>query len=214
MSGSGPQRRRLPPRGADGGAGGYGAIIQATLLRTTIHMVSRREFWRYAVGVKRQARRTWSPPSPGSRRGQIEPWSRPPRGSATPSPTGRAPSSQLGDLASGARLGGASPVGRPGSRSSVRDLGAPARRPARPRGGLGRPARRPRKVEGARASRPCLPARVRAGVGGWRDIGLWAGHLGHGPQKRGGEGLDARPLPRRVGSGSRGPARCAAAGLR
>jgi hypothetical protein len=33
-------------------------VIQATLMRTTIHMVSRREFWRYAAGV-RQARRTW-----------------------------------------------------------------------------------------------------------------------------------------------------------
>ena len=34
-------------------------VIQGTLLRTTIHMVSRREFWRYVLGI-RQARRTWS----------------------------------------------------------------------------------------------------------------------------------------------------------
>ncbi len=34
-------------------------VIQATLMRMTIHMVSRREFWRYAMGV-RQARRAWS----------------------------------------------------------------------------------------------------------------------------------------------------------
>jgi hypothetical protein len=34
-------------------------VVQATLLRTTIHMVSGREFWRYAAGV-RQARRTWA----------------------------------------------------------------------------------------------------------------------------------------------------------
>lgn len=34
-------------------------IIQATLMRTTIHMVSRREFWRYATGVRR-ARRDWA----------------------------------------------------------------------------------------------------------------------------------------------------------
>jgi hypothetical protein len=32
--------------------------IQATLLRTTIHLVSRRDFWAYAMGV-RAARRTW-----------------------------------------------------------------------------------------------------------------------------------------------------------
>jgi len=35
------------------------SVIQATLLRTTIHMASRREFWLYAAGI-RQARRTWS----------------------------------------------------------------------------------------------------------------------------------------------------------
>ena len=35
------------------------SIVQATLLRATIHMVSRREFWRYAIAI-RQARRAWS----------------------------------------------------------------------------------------------------------------------------------------------------------
>ena len=35
------------------------SVIQATLLRTTIHMVSRGEFWKYAVGV-RHARRAWA----------------------------------------------------------------------------------------------------------------------------------------------------------
>jgi len=35
------------------------SVVQATLMRTTIHMVSRREFWHYAAGV-RQARRAWS----------------------------------------------------------------------------------------------------------------------------------------------------------
>jgi hypothetical protein len=33
-------------------------VIQATLMRTTIHMVARREYWPYEAGV-RQARRTW-----------------------------------------------------------------------------------------------------------------------------------------------------------
>jgi hypothetical protein len=36
-----------------------GSVVQATLMRTTIHMVARTEFWRYAMGV-RQARRTWA----------------------------------------------------------------------------------------------------------------------------------------------------------
>lgn len=35
------------------------SVIQATLMRTTIHMVSRREFWAFAMGV-REARRTWA----------------------------------------------------------------------------------------------------------------------------------------------------------
>jgi hypothetical protein len=35
------------------------SVIQATLMRTTIHVVSRREFWRFAMGV-RQARRAWA----------------------------------------------------------------------------------------------------------------------------------------------------------
>lgn len=34
-------------------------VIQATLVRTTIHMVSRREFWLYAMGV-REPRRRWA----------------------------------------------------------------------------------------------------------------------------------------------------------
>jgi hypothetical protein len=35
------------------------SVIQGTLLRTTIHMVSRREFWAYAAGIRR-ARREWA----------------------------------------------------------------------------------------------------------------------------------------------------------
>ncbi len=34
-------------------------VVQATLMRTTIHLVSRREFWLYAVGIRR-ARRAWT----------------------------------------------------------------------------------------------------------------------------------------------------------
>jgi hypothetical protein len=33
-------------------------VVQATLMRTTIHIVSRREFWAYAMGVRR-SRRQW-----------------------------------------------------------------------------------------------------------------------------------------------------------
>jgi hypothetical protein len=35
------------------------SVIQATLMRTTIHLVSRREYWRYAMGIRR-SRQEWS----------------------------------------------------------------------------------------------------------------------------------------------------------
>ncbi len=38
-------------------------VVQATLMRTTIHLVSAREFWLYAAGV-REARRGWSRRTP------------------------------------------------------------------------------------------------------------------------------------------------------
>jgi hypothetical protein len=40
-------------------------VIQATLMRVTIHLVSRREFWAYATGV-RHARRQWALRTPGA----------------------------------------------------------------------------------------------------------------------------------------------------
>ena len=40
------------------------SVVQATLMRTTIHIVSAREFWRFAMGV-RQARRDWALRVPG-----------------------------------------------------------------------------------------------------------------------------------------------------
>jgi winged helix DNA-binding protein len=41
------------------------SVVQATLMRTTIHMVSRREYWAYELGV-RQARRTWASRQPAA----------------------------------------------------------------------------------------------------------------------------------------------------
>jgi hypothetical protein len=48
------------------------SVVQATLMRSTIHMVSGREFWRYAMGV-RHARRRWVlriPATPAGRDGE------------------------------------------------------------------------------------------------------------------------------------------------
>jgi len=41
------------------------SVIQASLMRVTIHIVSRREYWRYALGVRR-ARQQWALRTPGA----------------------------------------------------------------------------------------------------------------------------------------------------
>ena len=43
-------------------------VIQATLMRGTIHVVSRREFWRFAMGIRR-SRREWALRLPGGAEG-------------------------------------------------------------------------------------------------------------------------------------------------
>jgi len=45
------------------------SVIQASLMRVTIHIVSSREYWRYAVGVRR-ARRQWALRAPGAGGGE------------------------------------------------------------------------------------------------------------------------------------------------
>ena len=42
-------------------------VVQATLMRVTIHIVSRDEYWRFAIGV-RHARRLGAPDDPSERR--------------------------------------------------------------------------------------------------------------------------------------------------
>jgi len=45
------------------------SVVQASLMRVTIHMVSRRDYWAFAVGV-RQARRRWALRTPGATGGE------------------------------------------------------------------------------------------------------------------------------------------------
>jgi hypothetical protein len=47
------------------------SVIQASLMRGTIHMVSRREFWPYAMGIRR-ARREWAVRTLRDRMGEAE----------------------------------------------------------------------------------------------------------------------------------------------
>jgi hypothetical protein len=62
-------RLRDFPRGALTAALEDRTVIQATLMRVTIHVVSRREFWPYATGV-RHARRQWALRTPGAGGGE------------------------------------------------------------------------------------------------------------------------------------------------
>ena len=57
------------PRGALTAALEDRSVIQASLMRVTIHIVSSREYWRYALGV-RQARRRWALRTPGAEGGE------------------------------------------------------------------------------------------------------------------------------------------------
>ena len=62
-------RLRDVPRDALSAALEDRSVIQASLMRVTIHVVSRREYWRYALGV-RQARRRWALRTPNAAGGE------------------------------------------------------------------------------------------------------------------------------------------------
>ena len=113
------------------------SVIQATLMRTTIHLVSRREYWRFAMGIRR-SQREWAASARCRRSASC---ARMPTGCATPCATVRRPSRTSGDWAKGF-IGHAGPVGGSRAGAAIGHLGAPPGPQARPRRGLGRPDRR------------------------------------------------------------------------
>ena len=145
------------------------SVVQGTLLRATIHLVSAADYWPFAIAV-REARRgwwrrvqaqgltrlTWRRRSSGSGPG----WPRP--GHAGRARRRRRP-------AAGARH---RPVGGPRPGAAVRDLGAAQGRPLRVRRGLAGPAR----IEPA-AAQEHLVRRYLHGFGPARpaDVAGWAG---------------------------------------
>ena len=159
------------------------SVVQATLLRTTIHMVSAREFWRYALGI-RQPRRSWAlrlgPDAPGE-------------------PDLRAAADRLrAALADGPRtvkeLDGLV-TGFVGNASLWVDLvrvppsGTWERRRA-DRLGLAEDWVGPPDATEDEGRTHLVRAYLRAfGPAPWRDIGLWAG-ISATDARRGGEGLD------------------------
>ena len=133
-------------------------VIQATLMRSTIHLVSRADYWPFAIAVRDVRRASWL------------------RATKSDPPERRPPTTLRDALAGGNTLrrkeiealdrqgGGARrrPVGRPRPRTAVGHLGAPPRGPLRARGGLDRPAARHRPGRRRRAPRPPLPRRLRS----------------------------------------------------
>jgi hypothetical protein len=158
------------------------SVVQATLLRTTIHMVSAREFWRYAMGI-REARRRWALRLTGGPR----------------EPELRAAAERVRDaLADGPRtvkeLDGLV-TGFLGNASLWVDLvrvppsGTWARRRA-DRLGLAEDWIGPPDATEDEGRTHLVRAYLRAfGPAPWRDIALWAG-ITATDAKRGGEGLD------------------------
>ena len=128
-------------------------------MRSTIHLVSRADYWPLAVAIRDARRDVWQ------RATKREPLAR-------RRTTLRAALRERADEAQGDRGAdrqGGLPrhraVGRHGARAAVGHLGASPCRPLRARRGLGRAARRHRR-RGARPPRHALPDGLRAGVEG------------------------------------------------
>jgi hypothetical protein len=157
-------------------------VIQATLMRTTIHMVSRREFWPFAAGV-RQARRAWALRTPGQAAGEPEMVEAAARIRVALADGPRSVK-ELGEL-------GAGFVGSLGlwvDLVRVPPSGTWDRRRA-DRLGLAEDWVGPCDVTEGEGLEHLVRAYLRAfGPAGWRDIALWAG-ISVGEAQQGGGGL-------------------------
>ncbi len=157
-------------------------VVQATLLRTTIHMVSGREFWRYALGV-RQARRTWSlrVQGRGVTEAEVVIAAQALREALADGPR---TVKQLGSLASGAAFGASLWV----DLVRVPPSGTWEHRRADLLG-LAEAWVGPEDATEEAGLTHLVRAYLRGfGPATWRDIGLWAG-ISAGAAKRGGERL-------------------------
>jgi hypothetical protein len=157
------------------------SVIQATLLRTTIHIVSRREFWWYAMGVRR-ARRQWTVRLPdGPTEADMLAGANKMRESLADGPRSV---KELGDLAAGF-------VGQHGlwvDLVRVPPSGTWQRRRA-DRLGLAEDWVGPSNVSEDEGLAHLVRAYLRAfGPASWRDIASWAG-IPVADAKRGGAGL-------------------------
>ena len=111
------------------------SVIQGSMMRATIHLVSKRDYWPFVVGI-RQAQRKWWLRTHG-RDLDAKKIAANDRKVRRAFDGGTLTRAELEEVL-GTRLGSRRPVPRPGARPAVGHVGAASRRSLRARGGLGR----------------------------------------------------------------------------
>ena len=139
---------------------GRRSVVQATLLRATIHVVSRRDYWPFAVAIRAPQRDWWlrtRRPRPAER--ELERQAEKLRALMAGGPRRQ---EELVEVV-GRSWGMVGAVARPRPRPAVGNVGEAPRAPVSDRRALGRAGGRRSRL-GARPPRSPLPCRVRPGT--------------------------------------------------
>ena len=147
------------------------SVVQGTLMRSTIHLVSARDYWPLALAVERPRRDWWLKANRdglGARDMSAAARRLRPRARRR----ARCGASEIEQLIGKRPAAGDRPLAAHRARAAVGHLGAPPRGPLRPGRGLARAARdRPRRRR--RPHRAALPRRLRPRLAA--EIANWAG---------------------------------------
>ena len=147
------------------------SVVQATLMRSTIHLVSRADYWPFALAI-REARRD----AAGCARVRDAPAPRAMAGRrarcAAALTDGSMTRKEIEALLGRPRAQRDRAVGRPRARAAVGHVGAPPRRPVRGRRGLDRPAAGRRQTPPSTSSAATWPA---SGPASRKDVASFTG---------------------------------------
>ena len=186
-------------------------VVQGTLLRSTIHLVSAGDYWPFAIGTRAARQEAWLRfDKKRLSRSDLTSAAKDVRKTLSrqgPAPRRASrPGAQARPRTADAPLERARRLDRAGARPAFRDVGATPRRPLRPRRRVARASDRDTRGE-RRDPRTPLPDRLRAGAARRRrELG------GPRPDRRPGGCRKPSPaaLPRRGGPRARRPAACPA----